>query len=729
MSKIELDSVQAGFNLSRINNNFDRIEEALNYDVLWRDNPAEEPNAMLQPLDMDGNPIINAGHVSVSGLTINGVAVEVGGVTSVATAQVFEFVAAEGQTTFDVSPLEPTTPSIEMEVNGFALRPSSLSVVGSVVTFPALVAGDEVVFRIFTRDIGAAHTAGDINWTPVSTGSVTVTVAAALERTLSLSEFNADPTGTIDSSTQFLAAAAAAVGRKLYIPKGTYILNTPQLTAAYHDIEFIGEGEDTIFKIANAVNVPVLRIEGGYNLKFKNLVIDGNGANQTLTTARSLRIGTGASDIEFENVVFKDSYYDNVFMDGTLGICSGIKFHKCKFINSIDANSANVRYTDCENVSFTNCLFTEWAYDAISMSWFQVNDGGLLVQNCEFLNTKSILFAIETVGSGAAKEFRLRNAVINNNIFDGGNNVTGGSGISGVSDSVTITGNVWRNSGGASHRTGVESTGKDWTINNNVFDNGAVVVASTTGAVTENLTISDNIIKNRAVSGYGVAIGGVAATEILDVTVTGNVIDLTGNTSSGGGIYLGTYGSPAVCKRITVANNVITKTDAASGIGIRIRALGASETLRVFNNTIAGTFQGIRTDDTATDVEVYRNHLGGVATALSLNHTTGVWRIYDNFFSKTMELVSADRGDASVTLIRDTDSPIQVFNTPLTVNRTITLSSTYATRGAQFKVVRTAAATGASTLSVGGLKSLAVGQWATVVYNGTTWILLEFGSL
>lgn len=59
MSKIDLNNVAGGFNLSKINDNFQKIETALNDGALWRDNPDGEPNQMENDLDMNGNRIYN----------------------------------------------------------------------------------------------------------------------------------------------------------------------------------------------------------------------------------------------------------------------------------------------------------------------------------------------------------------------------------------------------------------------------------------------------------------------------------------------------------------------------------------------------------------------------------------------------------------------------------------------------------------------------------------------
>lgn len=94
-------------------------------------------------------------------------------------------------------------------------------------------------------------------------------------------------------------------------------------------------------------------------------------------------------------------------------------------------------------------------------------------------------------------------------------------------------------------------------------------------------------------------------------------------------------------------------------------------------------------------------------------------------------LVAAAVGDVSKTLVSLVDETTQVWNAPLTAVRTAILSTTNAYRGARFRIVRTAAATGASALNVGTgpLKALATGQWCEVEYDGSAWLLTAAGSL
>jgi hypothetical protein len=94
--------------------------------------------------------------------------------------------------------------------------------------------------------------------------------------------------------------------------------------------------------------------------------------------------------------------------------------------------------------------------------------------------------------------------------------------------------------------------------------------------------------------------------------------------------------------------------------------------------------------------------------------------------------VSADRGDAAVTLTWQQNETTQLFNTAITADRAVTLSTTNARSGAKFRIIRGAGATGAFNINVGTgpLKALAAAStWCDVEYNGSAWILTAYGTL
>ncbi len=59
MPKIILDSIAGGYDLSKINANFQKIEDELNDKVLYRDNTDGEPNQLEDDVDANGKRIYN----------------------------------------------------------------------------------------------------------------------------------------------------------------------------------------------------------------------------------------------------------------------------------------------------------------------------------------------------------------------------------------------------------------------------------------------------------------------------------------------------------------------------------------------------------------------------------------------------------------------------------------------------------------------------------------------
>lgn len=85
-------------------------------------------------------------------------------------------------------------------------------------------------------------------------------------------------------------------------------------------------------------------------------------------------------------------------------------------------------------------------------------------------------------------------------------------------------------------------------------------------------------------------------------------------------------------------------------------------------------------------------------------------------------------GDAGTTTGRHVTTSV-IYDAAITATRTVTLNATDPAAGDTVRVTRTAAATGAFSVSVGGLKSLTAGQFAHATYDGAAWVLTGFGSL
>ncbi len=94
--------------------------------------------------------------------------------------------------------------------------------------------------------------------------------------------------------------------------------------------------------------------------------------------------------------------------------------------------------------------------------------------------------------------------------------------------------------------------------------------------------------------------------------------------------------------------------------------------------------------------------------------------------------VSGDNGNAGTTLTIGSDASTQIWATVLTADRSVTLDTTGAYKGAKWRVVRKASATGAFNINVGSgpLKAMATaGSFADFEYDGSAWFLSAYGTL
>lgn len=176
-------------------------------------------------------------------------------------------------------------------------------------------------------------------------------------------------------------------------------------------------------------------------------------------------------------------------------------------------------------------------------------------------------------------------------------------------------------------------------------------------------------------------------------------------------------GTPA-----TPATGTITATPTVTGSGFNIT--GTSSSISVLLNRVRGCSIGIQLGSTASSCRIAFNNTANNTTAVSLSTGTG------HTFTPADE-ISADNGNAAKTLTLARDAVLQVWNTPLTADRAVTLSTSQVATGGRFRIVRTAAATGAFNLNVGTgpLKALAAGTWCDVTYTGSAWMLTGYGTL
>lgn len=238
MAKVPLNNIGSAYGaIGALNDNFDAIEQGFE-NTLSRDGTS--PNFMLAPLDMNSEDILNAGTIHAEDILVNGVPLEPGTAVAAATITPFQYVATAGQTTFSVSPYEPDENSILVEVNGLALTPSDVSVSGSNVVLPALLLNDDVVIRVFDREVGGSSGGGTYIQTD---GGVTRTVVDAALDTVSAFDYmtaaqiasvrarnlSADVTIALQAAIDACSSTTQQGAKCLYLPAGRYKISASLL--------------------------------------------------------------------------------------------------------------------------------------------------------------------------------------------------------------------------------------------------------------------------------------------------------------------------------------------------------------------------------------------------------------------------------------------------------------------------------------------------------------------
>lgn len=153
--------------------------------------------------------------------------------------------------------------------------------------------------------------------------------------------------------------------------------------------------------------------------------------------------------------------------------------------------------------------------------------------------------------------------------------------------------------------------------------------------------------------------------------------------------------------------------------------------------TLSSSFTGSFIGNQQTAGTFTDNSIGANATILHHELT----KSYLTFTRQTLVTPSANEriissrtanvpAASTLTLTVGSSAPVTIVNSALSATMTITLSTTDALAGDRFRIVRSAAATGAFNIDVDGLKTLtAASQWCDVEYSGSAWVLTAAGSL
>lgn len=204
MANVTLTNITSGYNISKINTNFQSIQTALNADRLQL---SDGGNVMSQDLDMNSNDILNVRTTNTQTLILNGTPVVIGTVLT-------------------------------------GLGPNSVGtdqLIDSSVTTVKLASGSVTADKLAT----GAITSSNVNYTANATGAVTRTQQNKNNERLSIKDFGAVGDGITDDTVAVnnCIAACALTGAECFIPStnASYRLTSP-ITLGDYKLSIVGEG-------------------------------------------------------------------------------------------------------------------------------------------------------------------------------------------------------------------------------------------------------------------------------------------------------------------------------------------------------------------------------------------------------------------------------------------------------------------------------------------------------
>lgn len=236
------------------------------------------------------------------------------------------------------------------------------------------------------------------------------------------------------------------------------------------------------------------------------------------------------------------------------------------------------------------------------------------------------------------------------------------------------------------------------------------------------------------VNAGGTANGGATFVVTTSGTITPGTTSIAFSRTSAGTVTRATNTATASQTAFTVAAYQV----GANSIQVFVNGLRQRITddyVETNGTTITFNTGLIAGDEVDTYSEVPAATLTAAAASSSSVSDAGDYFVGTDVESVLQEMatgIAADNGNADATFTNASSSRIQRWNTALTANRTLTLSTSNAKEGAKVLAVRGSGATGNFTLAVGSLATLrAPGEWALCAYDAGTaaWVLVGYGIL
>lgn len=421
MSKISLDRLTSQFGFqAAFNSVLKDIEDEFSNRVLYRDNPAGEPNSMNNDIDMAGNDLINVGTISASDFRVNGqdlseavssLVDQIDDAIDEANAAVIaaEGFADEAESWANAAQVAATTVaynkhegillegervinlpwpydvSVGVEVFLSGVKQAYSTLVFTATTTVTLVdaVSEDTPYEVVSTsraqsELGTqlADPSGSalVGFLQSGTGAVARTVQYKLRDIVSVKDFGAVGDGITDDTVSIQAALSSLTQYStLYFPAGQYLVSST-LTLRTSYVSLLGDGSGA---------TTILRTNGDYGDTF--FISPANPTVNTFllsVTVRGIKIRSNVemnSGAHLRLSEVTQSQFSDVFLeDGFIGIhiegvrnthFDGIKIESGKYFATTKTGSRFVLIEDSPKVGQEN---TEIFFD--SFNWtFTIN--------------------------------------------------------------------------------------------------------------------------------------------------------------------------------------------------------------------------------------------------------------------------------------------------------------------------------------------------------------------
>ncbi len=536
--------------------------------------------------------------------------------------------ATAGQTVFNLTTTNysPGTNSLSVFVDGVnqygpGAQYAYLETNSTTVTFVnGLHVGALVKFTTSQSNTSGGTNASVVAYDPAGTGAVSTTVQTKLRQTVSVQDFGAVGDGVTDDTTAFVSATASGAVA-IYVPSGTYVVSSFTLTSQ----QLFGSGT---LKWKASTSTTMITLSGD-GCKINGLVFDGNGANQSSSTA--LITFSTAPNAVIQNNTFKNGRYkciltdvavstgasikDNNFIDwGTISSCDVVTFRSPNYI-------ASGNYF--ENIGDGHCIRTGlFSGDATTTP---VSNGTIC---------GNVFFT--TLHVGVTCELYTQGLTITGNSFDGLESGVKIEASGGTQKDITIDGNVFKN------LANVSGTVLNITGNNVIFSNNSVRNCDGSCDVGSNSIVSNNVFDNCG-----------SLTQLLPA-IRVSSSSFTESIANGNIIVNSPYRAISAGANSVVTNNVI-KTCADIAIN-----LGGADRARVAQNLIDGCTYGILANSTAQDLFISGNDVRNASVlAYSIVDTSTAY-IDNNNFGYSLAAPTLTIASGSVTAPRRYGAAVRI---------------------------------------------------------------------